>query len=418
LAQQTTKATSVSFAFTGDVMMGTNFPENYITPDRGKTLFKNCKELLKSADLAIINMEGTCYEGTDGELRQMTNPNTYYIFRSPGDHAQHLSDAGIDIVNFANNHSYDFGQTGREKTIQTLRGVGVELSGIRELAEGCVLERKGLKIGYVSFAASCTKVNDMLNDEEVERLVKKYRGLCDILVVGFHGGAEGVAAANIPMKTEYYVGENRGDVVKFAHKCIDLGADIVVGHGPHVPRAMELYKGHLIAYSLGNFCTPYRMGNKGMCGHAPLLYVTLNANDGTLKNGNIHSFLQHNGSGPTVDSLHLAAKDIRRLTIEDFPNAGIEISEKGEDALMQALEAGAEDATEEDESIIIYTTSSDLMKVKKALEEAGLTVTSAELQYVPTTYVPVEGDNAEKLEKLLSNIDDLDDVVNVYTNAE
>ncbi len=96
----------------------------------------------------------------------------------------------------------------------------------------------------------------------------------------------------------------------------------------------------------------------------------------------------------------------------------IEINEKGEDALMVALEAGAEDATEEDEGIVIYTVASDLMKVRKALMDAGLTVTSAELQYVPNNYVPVEGDNAEKLEKLLGAIDDLDDVTNVYTNAE
>ena len=96
----------------------------------------------------------------------------------------------------------------------------------------------------------------------------------------------------------------------------------------------------------------------------------------------------------------------------------IVIAEKGEEALMAALEAGAEDASEEDDGIEIITAASDLMKVRNALKEAGLTVNSAELQYVPTSYVPVEGDNAEKLEKLLSAIDDLDDVTNVYTNAE
>ncbi len=85
---------------------------------------------------------------------------------------------------------------------------------------------------------------------------------------------------------------------------------------------------------------------------------------------------------------------------------------------MAALEAGAEDANEEDDGIVIYTDASDLMKVRGALIDAGMTVTSAELQYVPTSYVPIEGDNAEKLEKLLGAIDDLDDVTNVYTNAE
>ena len=96
----------------------------------------------------------------------------------------------------------------------------------------------------------------------------------------------------------------------------------------------------------------------------------------------------------------------------------IDISEKVEDALMAALDAGAEDASEEDEGMVIYTDSSDLMKVRQALIDAGLTVTSAELAYVPSTYVAVEGENAEKLEKLLSAVDDLDDVTNVYTNAE
>ena len=96
----------------------------------------------------------------------------------------------------------------------------------------------------------------------------------------------------------------------------------------------------------------------------------------------------------------------------------IEIAEKNEDAMMAALEAGAEDVVEEDEGSIVYTAASDLMKVRGALVEAGLTVNSAELQYVPNNYVPVEGENAEKLEKLLGAIDDLDDVTNVYTNAE
>ena len=96
----------------------------------------------------------------------------------------------------------------------------------------------------------------------------------------------------------------------------------------------------------------------------------------------------------------------------------IEIAEKGEDALMAALEAGAADAVEEDEGIIIYTEASDLMKVRQALVDAEMTINTAEMQYVPSSYVPVEGEAAEKLEKLLTAIDDLDDVVNTYTNAE
>ncbi|MBR3177220.1 YebC/PmpR family DNA-binding transcriptional regulator [Candidatus Saccharibacteria bacterium] len=96
----------------------------------------------------------------------------------------------------------------------------------------------------------------------------------------------------------------------------------------------------------------------------------------------------------------------------------IVISDKGEDALMAALEAGAEDASEEEDGIEIITSPSDLMKVRQALVDAGMTVTSAELQYLATNNVPVDGENAEKLEKLLDALDDLDDVTAVHTNAE
>ena len=96
----------------------------------------------------------------------------------------------------------------------------------------------------------------------------------------------------------------------------------------------------------------------------------------------------------------------------------IVVSEKGDDAMMQVLEAGAEDAEEVEDGIEIFTEPTDLMKVRSALLEAGLTVNSAELKYVPNNMVPVEGENAEKLEKLLDAVDDLDDVVSVSTNAE
>ncbi|MBR3323567.1 YebC/PmpR family DNA-binding transcriptional regulator [Candidatus Saccharibacteria bacterium] len=90
---------------------------------------------------------------------------------------------------------------------------------------------------------------------------------------------------------------------------------------------------------------------------------------------------------------------------------------KGEDVLMQALEAGAEDATEEDDGIEIITAASDLMKVRQALVDAGVEVASAELKYIANNAVPVEGEDEEKVEKLLDAIDDLDDVVAVHTNA-
>lgn len=96
----------------------------------------------------------------------------------------------------------------------------------------------------------------------------------------------------------------------------------------------------------------------------------------------------------------------------------IELSEKGEDAMMLALDAGAEDVDEGEEGLVVLTTASDLMKVRQSLLDNGLTVTTTELRYIPNNGVAVEGADAEKLEKLLDALDDLDDVTAVHTNAE
>ena len=96
----------------------------------------------------------------------------------------------------------------------------------------------------------------------------------------------------------------------------------------------------------------------------------------------------------------------------------IEITEKGEDALMTALDCGAEDANEGEEGIEVITEATDLMKVRQALIDAGLSVDNAELRYIANASVPVSEDDAEKVDKLLNAIDDLDDVTNVFTNAE
>lgn len=326
---ETPKVKEVTLAFTGDVMMGTNFPQMYVTEDRGRSLFVECDSILRNADVAIVNHEGTCYDGDEGERRKMTNPRTYFIFRTPGDHAQRLVEAGVDAVNMANNHSFDFGMTGRKNTVKTLHDAGLEIAGLRELAEGVVLERRGVKFAYIGFAASCTKVLDMLDRTEVDSMINKYRKLGDILIVSFHGGAEGTAYMHVPMKEEYYVGEDRGNVYEFAHHCIDMGADMVIGHGPHVPRAMELYKDHLIAYSLGNFCTPLRMGIAGATGYAPLLELKVNTSDGTFVSGQIHSYIQKRGLGPRRDTNNIVSECIRKLTLEDFPNTSLKISETG-----------------------------------------------------------------------------------------
>ena len=124
------------------------------------------------------------------------------------------------------------------------------------------------------------------------------------------------------------MGEDRGNLRQFTHFCIDLGADFVFGHGPHVVRGMELYKGHFIAYSLGNFCTPYGISLSGISGYAPVVTIRIKS-DGTFIDGQIHSFIQQSGMGPQPDTENKVAKEIKMLTEADFKDSAISISNEG-----------------------------------------------------------------------------------------
>lgn len=320
----------VSFAFMGDIMMGTTFPDSIhgsgLPADGGKHLFDDARTVTGRVDVAGGNLEGSFLDGP-GKRRPMGNPRTYFIFRMPTAYVDNLVDAGFDFMGIANNHINDFGQPGRSSTMATLRGASLPVVGLKDSCETAVIERKGLRIGVTQFGHGANNL-DVTNLNELSRVVRKLRSECDLVVVSFHGGAEGTAHLHVPGKGETYVGENRGDVKRFARRAIDEGADIVFGHGPHVPRAAELYKGHIIFYSLGNFCTPYRMGIAGATGYAPIAEVIVDGY-GRFTTGKIHSLLQHRGIGPRFDPSHSAASLIRKLSAEDFPESSLVIAPDG-----------------------------------------------------------------------------------------
>ena len=321
---------SVRIAFTGDIMMGTTFPDSIhgsgLPKEDGKYIFDDVKEIISSVDFAGGNLEGSFLEGP-GHRRKMTNPKTYFIFRMPPKYVNNLLDAGYDFVGIANNHINDFGEPGRQSTMKTLRDAGLAHAGLKGLCEKAFVERNGVIFGVaqVGHGNNNVDVNDL---DEVRRVVKELRDSADIVILSFHGGAEGSAHAHVPGKLEYYVGEKRGDVKAVAHAAIDAGADVVFGHGPHVVRAAELYNDHIIFYSLGNFCTPYRMGIAGTTGHAPVAEVELDMN-GKFLGGKIHSFIQKRGLGPQKDPTNAAARQIKNLSSQDFPQSPLKISEDG-----------------------------------------------------------------------------------------
>lgn len=315
----------LSVAMVGDIMPGTTYPTNRLPKDGGRHLFDDVDSLLKSSDIALGNLEGVfCVGGTSTNIG---NP-TGYSFRIPPSYASLFLDAGFDFLNLANNHLRDFGPYGYEMTMHILDSIGMPYAGLKGYRKYSLIKRNGLKVGICAFGQNEYCYQHFCDSALMLSILKELRPMCDIMIVSVHGGAEGEKAAHLPYDMEYYVGERRGMLRNFAHMCIDMGADLIWGHGPHVPRAVELYKGRFIAYSLGNFCSPFGLGIKGRCGHAPLIRVRL-SKDGSFIDGRIHSFQQISGDGPKLDINNKAAKDIEELTNSDILDSHLKISING-----------------------------------------------------------------------------------------
>ena len=238
----------------GDMMLGTNYPSaSYLPPNGGRDILAEVSEILRSADLTFGNLEGTILD-SGGIPKRCNNPAACYVFRSPESYGRYFQEAGFDLLSLANNHSGDFGAEGRRRTKAVLDEAGIAYAGLAGTDEYTIIERKGLKIGFCAFSPNrgTVSIHDL---DRASAIVRKLEEQSDIVLVSFHGGAEGSSHQHVPRKTETYYGENRGDVYRFAHTVIDAGADIVFGHGPHVTRAAELYKDRFIIYSLGNFAT-------------------------------------------------------------------------------------------------------------------------------------------------------------------
>lgn len=317
-------ADTLHLAFTGDIMMGTTFPACQLPPDDGKHLFSDVAPLLSAADVAAGNLEGALCDG--GQTRKRVSASCY-AFRTPTRYASLLKEAGYDFLSLANNHAFDFGADGVRSTTAALRALSVRYAGLKGCAEMAVLERRGVVYGFCAFghnAGTCLHA-DL---ESTRRILTELRARVDILVVSFHGGAEGASHRHLPPGEETFYGERRGSLRAFARFCIDNGADVVYGHGPHVVRAVELYKDRFVAYSLGNFCTPYGMSLAGVSGYAPVLCLDL-LPDGSFAGGRIHSFVQRRGIGPRLDTGNAAAREIKALTEADCPDTPLWVSADG-----------------------------------------------------------------------------------------
>lgn len=302
----------------GDVHLGRGWRSGRsgVTPPReGRGFFDEVKPLLAPADLVFGNLETALLdEGESQKCARKERPEVCHSFRAPTVLAHRLAEAGFDVLSLANNHAGDFGMRGTESTLAALGEAGMAAVGMGGTMH--TAEVQGRRVAVLAFGVNALayRLTDIAAAAAVVRSAAQAH---DIVVVSFHGGAEGPAHARVPRKPERYLGEQRGDVYAFAHAVVDAGADLVIGHGPHVWRGMELYRGRLIAYSLGNFSSWYTFPTRGSAAESGVLEVEL-AGNGVALTVTLHPTRLARTGRPVLDVERSIIKRVRRLSALDF----------------------------------------------------------------------------------------------------
>jgi hypothetical protein len=339
----------VRLAFVGDINLGTATLPDGVPPDSGRGLLDRARPSL-IGDLVVGNFEGVLADTGTSSKCLVRNPRprppraqlnrqpwdslvprrNCYAFRTPTLLAPRLVEAGFTHVNLANNHANDLGVAGRQSTERILDSLGIGRYGplgriiVDTIQRGDSFTAVGL-IGFTTYPFAY----DLLDIERSVAVVDSVRPLVDLLVVTFHGGSEGVKALHTGVAAESLGAEPRGDLRRWARAVIDAGADAVVGHGPHVLRGMEFYRGHLIAYSLGNFLTYRGFNLTGPLGITGVLQLEFTG-ERTLRSARLVPMVQIPQRGPVPDSQAVAVQLVRRLSAEDFGISAAVLSDSGE----------------------------------------------------------------------------------------
>jgi poly-gamma-glutamate capsule biosynthesis protein CapA/YwtB (metallophosphatase superfamily) len=286
---------AVHIIFGGDIVLGNSFVVENIPKDWEERYFMGVRSTLKSADLLIGNLEQALTE------HKATSKNTgsgrAFAFRSPPHYADLLFQEGFKILNIANNHAYDFGETGFKDTYNHLHQAGIAVAGIKNTTAKVSLQ--GLNLAVLGFTYS-NRFNTIFDLEDDAELVRKAKADGSYVIATFHAGAEGSPAIWHDDEEEEFLGENRGNTVAFSRAMIDAGADIVVGHGPHVLRAVECYKGKPIIYSLGNYVGVGGLSAKNFAAVSALLDISVSP-DGGLQTINLLPLRFNEQKLPQID---------------------------------------------------------------------------------------------------------------------
>jgi poly-gamma-glutamate capsule biosynthesis protein CapA/YwtB (metallophosphatase superfamily) len=310
----------VTLEWVGDIALST---QRGLPPGGLQRALGPVAHQLHDADLTLGNLEGTLSVGGASKCGGIGGGNCF-AFQAPPSTARGLAGLGFDIVNMANNHSFDYGASGRAQTISALNGAGVAHTGLP--GEIRVLRSHGQRVAFVGFAPYASDAN-LLDIPAAQALVRRARRSASLVVVIIHAGAEGAGALHTPHGSEFFVGENRGNPRAFAHAMINAGASLVVGSGPHVIRGVERYRGRMIAYSLGNFVGYHTLSDGGVLSDSAILRVTLGAHGRVLSGRWISVLLR--GGLPRPDPGDASARLMARLSREDFPRDHFRMGSRG-----------------------------------------------------------------------------------------
>jgi hypothetical protein len=323
-------AAAVTITWGGDLTLGSSYGR---PPARGWPQLAPVAGVLRAADIAAVNYEGTFAPGGGSKCGGSDSGNCF-SFQAPAANATTLRRAGVDIVNLANNHAFDFGAAGYRGTRAALDRADIGATGAP--GEIRVLRAGDVSVAFVGFASYAWSA-PIYDPAAVGSLVREAARRADLVVAFFHGGAEGADKLHVPYGHEHAFGEDRGDLRRFARRAIDAGADLVLGSGPHVLRGMERYRDRLIAYSLGNLSGWRNFGTGGTLSYSALLTVELSARGRPI--GGAVASLRLDGIGvPRRDPSGGAERLMRRLSRSDFGGAGVWFVPRGE--LQPAPEVG------------------------------------------------------------------------------
>jgi hypothetical protein len=320
-------ADEISVVAVGDIMPGSMTPIPFVPAPTDYEIPAGIRTAIGHGDVVFGNFEGAF--ATEGMSPTKCRPEARaarrcFEFGSPPFLVSFLKDAGFTVLSLDNNHAEDYGLEGYALTQGLLAQSGITAVPKRTSVPLLIRDVRVAVVPF-GFSGRSFHVSDVLTAQAV---VADASRSADIVIVSFHGGAEGEDATRVTNAVETYYEEDRGNLVQFAHAVVDAGADLVIGHGPHVPRAIELYQNRLIAYSLGNFWTYGNISIKGLKGVMPILRVTLDRKGGFMT-GRVESMRQRLPGVPEPDPEGTAARVIATLSHEDIPSNPIEVGESG-----------------------------------------------------------------------------------------